>query len=169
MKHLTSEQRYEIYLGRKRGWSRSRIAAEIGVHPSTVSRELTRNVNSNGEYVWLNAQAKSEARKQGLEGNHRKPPELWWRIERMIVEEDWSPAQIAGVLRKGCQTASAFFRRTDLLYSNFIGYPTVKLNFNLSHILLMPFLLVKPAPGCNAYTFYIYCVKSIFILIPMAR
>ncbi|MEY8246737.1 helix-turn-helix domain-containing protein, partial [Heminiphilus faecis] len=100
MKHLTSEQRYEIYLGRKRGWSRSRIAGEIGVHPSTVSRELTRNANSNGEYVWINAHAKSEARKQSIEGNHRKPQELWWRIDQMIVEEDWSPAQIAGVLRK---------------------------------------------------------------------
>ena len=100
MKHLTSEQRYEIYLGRKRGWSKSRIAREIGVHPTTVGRELQRNCNSNGEYVWLNAQTKSEARKHGLQGNHRKPPELWWRIEQLILEEDWSPAQIAGVLRK---------------------------------------------------------------------
>ncbi len=48
MKHLTSEQRYEIYLGRKRGWSKSRIAREIGVHPTTVGRELQRNCNSNG-------------------------------------------------------------------------------------------------------------------------
>ena len=100
MKHLTSEQRYEIYLGIKRGWSRSRISREIGVSTSTVSRELTRNVNSNGEYVWFNAQAKSEARKHGLQGNHRKSPELWWRIEQLIIDEDWSPAQIAGVLRK---------------------------------------------------------------------
>ena len=65
-----------------------------------MSRELTRNVNSNGEYVWFNAQAKSEARKHGLQGNHRKSPELWWRIEQLIIDEDWSPAQIAGVLRK---------------------------------------------------------------------
>ncbi len=43
---------------------------------------------------------KSEARKHGLQGNHRKPPELWWRIEQTILEEDWSPVQIAGVLRK---------------------------------------------------------------------
>jgi len=100
MNHLTSERRYEIYLGRKRGWSRSRIAREIGVHPSTVSRELQRNCNSNGEYVWINAQTKSDARRHGLQGNHRKPLELWWRIEQMIIDEDWSPAQIAGVLRK---------------------------------------------------------------------
>lgn len=100
MKHLTSEQRYGIYLGRKRGWSRSRIAREIGVDPSTVSRELLRNSNSNGEYVWRNAHAKANARKRGMQGNHRKPPELWWRIEQMIIDEDWSPAQISGVLRK---------------------------------------------------------------------
>lgn len=100
MKHLTSEQRYEIYLGIKRRWSNSRIAREIGVHPSTVSRELRRNRNSNGEYVWINANVRSEARKHGLQGNHRKSPELWWRIEQLIIDEDWSPSQIAGVLRK---------------------------------------------------------------------
>lgn len=97
---LTSEQRYGIYLGLKRHWSKSRIAREIGKSPSTVSREVRRNSNASGEYVWLNAQRKSEGRRHGLPGNHRKPPELWWRIERMITEEDWSPAQIAGVLEK---------------------------------------------------------------------
>lgn len=97
---LTSEQRYEIYLGLKRHWRISRIAREIGVHPSTVSREVHRNSNSSGEYVWLNAQRKCDSRRHGLKGNHRKPPELWWRIDQMILEEDWSPAQIAGVLAK---------------------------------------------------------------------
>lgn len=97
---LTSEQRYEIYLGLKRHWSKSRIAREIGKSPSTVSREVRRNCNASGEYVWLNAQRKSLGRRHGLTGNHRKPPELWWRVEQMIMEEDWSPAQIAGVLRR---------------------------------------------------------------------
>lgn len=98
--HLTSEQRYEIYLGIKRFWSKSRIAREINVHPSTVIREICRNSNASGEYVWLNAQRKCDGRRHGLKGNHRKPPELWWRIEQMILTEDWSPSQIAGVLRK---------------------------------------------------------------------
>ncbi len=97
---LTSEQRYEIYLGIKRKWSISRISREIEVSASTVLREIRRNSNTNGEYVWRTAQRKAEARKHGLEGNHRKPAELWWRIEQMIEEEDWSPSQIAGVLRK---------------------------------------------------------------------
>ena len=96
---LTSEQRYEIYLGIKRKWSISRISREIEVSASTVLREIRRNSNTSGEYVWRTAQRKAEARKHGLEGNHRKPAELWWCIEQMI-EEDWSPSQIAGVLHK---------------------------------------------------------------------
>ena len=70
------------------------------MYPSTVIREIRRNSNASGEYVWLNAQRKCDGRRHGLEGNHRKPPELWWRIEQMILTEDWSPSQIAGVLRK---------------------------------------------------------------------
>ena len=98
-KQLIEAQRYEIYLGLKRKWSQTRIADEIGVSKSTVSREIKRNSKIDGEYAWLHAQAQSEARKHGFSGNRRKSPELWWRVERMM-EEDWSPAQIAGVLRK---------------------------------------------------------------------
>ncbi len=99
-KHLTSEQRYAIYLGLERGWSKSCIAREIGVHASTVCREVKRNSNSHGKYIWLHAQSASDARRHGLQGNHRKPPELWWRVEELLRKEEWSPAQIAGVLRK---------------------------------------------------------------------
>lgn len=99
-KQLIEAQRYEIYLGLKRKWSQTRIAKGIGVSKSTVSREIRRNSKPNGEYVWKFAQARCVSRKHGLKGNHRKPKELWWEIEQMIIEEDWSPAQIAGVLRK---------------------------------------------------------------------
>lgn len=63
-----------------------------------MSREVSRNSNASGEYVWLNAQRKCQKRRHGLAGNHRKPKELLWRVEQMIME-DWSPAQITGVLR----------------------------------------------------------------------
>lgn len=99
-KQLIEAQRYEIYLGLKRKWSKTRISKEIGVSVSTVCREVRRNSNADGEYVWINAQRKSNARRHGFQGNHRKPAELWWRIEQLIIDEDWSPGQIAGVLRK---------------------------------------------------------------------
>jgi DNA-directed RNA polymerase specialized sigma24 family protein len=42
---LTSEQRYAIYLGLKDGTSKKDIALLIGVHISTLYRELERNEN----------------------------------------------------------------------------------------------------------------------------
>ncbi len=99
-KQLTSEQRYEIYLGLQRKWSATRIAREIGVSASTVIRETERNSNAHGEYIWYTANNMAAARRHGLQGNHRKSDILWWRIDRMIEDEDWSPSQIAGVLRK---------------------------------------------------------------------
>lgn len=41
-KQLTQEQRYQIYAFMKVGFAQKQIAAEISVHPSTVSRELRR-------------------------------------------------------------------------------------------------------------------------------
>lgn len=99
-KQLTEPQRYEIYLGLKRKWSKSRIACEIGVSASTVSREVRRNADPSGEYVWTRAQSRCVRRRHGLPGGRGKDSLLWWRVERMIVDEGWSPAQAAGVLRK---------------------------------------------------------------------
>ena len=46
-KHLTSEQRYYIYLERQKGSTQKSIAEAIGVSESTVSRELKRNGGKN--------------------------------------------------------------------------------------------------------------------------
>jgi IS30 family transposase len=42
MKHLTLEQRYEIYGYLRAGFNKTQIASAIGVHKSTVTRELRR-------------------------------------------------------------------------------------------------------------------------------
>ena len=97
---LTSEQRYAIYLGLARKQRRNRIAQEIGVHPATITREVQRNSNSQNQYVFSVAQKKCESRKHSALGNHRKDAILWWRVEQMILDEDWSPRQISGVLAK---------------------------------------------------------------------
>lgn len=99
-KQLNSEQRYEIYLGLKRKWTKKSIAAEIGVSASTVTREIQRNCNRYGQYVHPIAQQKCESRRHSTLGNHRKDAILWWRIEQMIMDDDWSPRQISGVLAK---------------------------------------------------------------------
>lgn len=96
-RQLTQEQRYQIYAYVKANWTQQNIAAEIGVHPSTISRELSRNRGGRG-YRPKQAQEKTEGRKP----NHvtlRIESETWAMIEG-YVRQDWSPEQIAGWLFK---------------------------------------------------------------------
>lgn len=51
---LTREQRYQISGLKKAGFTQAAIAQEVGVHKSTISRELTRNQGQRG---WRPAQA----------------------------------------------------------------------------------------------------------------
>ena len=45
---LTQEQRYQIYAFLKAGFLQTEIASEIGVHKSTISREIKRNRGKRG-------------------------------------------------------------------------------------------------------------------------
>ena len=103
--HLNSSQRYHLFVerqnkGTKRAKTQAQIAAEMGVHPSTVSREYKRNATAKGGYNDTVAQRKADERKARSAPNNKKDRLLWWRIEQWIIREQWSPAQIAGVLRK---------------------------------------------------------------------
>lgn len=99
-KHLTREQRYAIYLGKQKGESLETIARSIGVHKSTVSREIRRNSTPNGKYVWNKAHDLAESRLRHAPGNRRLDDVLKWRITQLIRNEQWSPRQISGRLKK---------------------------------------------------------------------
>ncbi len=45
---LTCAQRYQLYARQKAAHNRTQIATIIGVHKSTVSREITRNGGGRG-------------------------------------------------------------------------------------------------------------------------
>ncbi len=98
--HLTREQRYAIYLGQQRKDSMSAIARQIGVSPSTVSREIFRNKTKSGKYVWNKADDIAVRRARRIPGNRRTSEILRWRIEQLITDEQWSPRQISGWFRK---------------------------------------------------------------------
>ncbi len=99
-KQLTSEQRYYIYLRKQAGSTQKSIAEAIGVSESTICRELQRNSEANGGYNFIKAHEKSINRRKRTPGNRAKPPELVWRVKQLIIEEQWSPAQISGYLKK---------------------------------------------------------------------
>ena len=127
-KQLNSLQRYAIYLGLARKQSKKSIAHEIGVHPSTITREIGRNSNRYGKYVFSTAQEKCDSRKHSTLGNHRKSALLWWRVEQMIKDDDWSPRQISGVLRKEGISICA-----QTIYNHVHADPTGELAKHMPH------------------------------------
>ena len=94
---LTLEQRYGINTLLKTGHNQSEIALTIGVHKSTISREVRRNHGKRG-YRYKQAHALALDRRKGK----IKPPidgSTWAFIETSIWN-DWSPEQIHGWMKE---------------------------------------------------------------------
>ncbi len=95
-KQLTQKERYHIWASLKRGVTQKEIANTIGVHPSTICREIKRNKDvTTQEYHYAFAQTKSQRRQQ----NKRKYTVFTSKIKTYIkkhLNKDWSPEQIAG-------------------------------------------------------------------------
>ena len=99
-KHLSAEQRYFIYIAHSKGVSQTQIASLIGVHKSTISRELHRNKTENNIYVWDKAQKKAEEKQKKSATNHQIPEIVKWQAIELLTNNQWSPQQISGYLRK---------------------------------------------------------------------
>lgn len=94
---LSLEQRYGINILHKTGHTQSEIAEVIGVHKSTICRELQRNCGSRGYRPKLANKFAANRRKK------RSRPRIdggtWSFVERLICE-DWSPEQISGWMKE---------------------------------------------------------------------
>ena len=93
---LTQEQRYQIYALKKTGHSGAEIADVLGVHKSSVSRELRRNRGGRG---YRPQQAQELARERRPKAVSRISAETWAIVEKLL-RQDWSPEQISGRLKK---------------------------------------------------------------------
>ena len=93
---LTQEQRYQIYSLLKMGHHQTVIAECIGVHKSTINRELRRNRGLRG---YRPQQAHRNATSRRNYGRSRIIPETWAVIEAKI-RLDWSPEQVSEWLRR---------------------------------------------------------------------
>ena len=96
-RQLTWEQRYQIWALLKIGTKRSEIAKEIGVHKSTVSRELTRNESGRWKYNPSRAMRMAHERHEDKR-KHRIDGQTWAMVERLLGLE-WSPEQISKRLK----------------------------------------------------------------------
>jgi len=93
---LTQAQRYQISVLKKAGHYQVDIARLIGVHKSTISRELRRNHGLRG-YRPIQAHRLALERKQE-KVKVSITPEQWQRIESLLRME-WSPEEIGERLR----------------------------------------------------------------------
>ena len=98
---LTWEQRYQIYELKTMGHKRNEIAQAVGVHKSTISRELHRNT---GERGYRPKQAHERAMSRRAKAKPRIMATTWEVVEERL-REDWSPEQVSGWLemRQGIQ------------------------------------------------------------------
>lgn len=94
---LTQEQRYLIYHLLKMGFNQTYIAKRIGVHKSTISRELKRNTGKKG-YRHKQAQRKANQRRYQ---SRKRLTDKDWEIVETYLEKDFSPEQVSvWVLKK---------------------------------------------------------------------
>jgi IS30 family transposase len=97
-KQLTQEQRYHIGALKKSGLSQTAIAKEVGVHKSTITRELQRNSGQRG-YRPKQAHALAQRRQRDRARTPRIAAETWEMAETHLRQE-WSPEQISGWLQR---------------------------------------------------------------------
>ena len=93
---LTREQRYQIKALLDTDHNQQEIANVLGVHKSSIQRELKRNKGKRG-YRPKQAHEKALARRKG-KSQARISAETWALVEKEL-RKDWSPEQISGRLK----------------------------------------------------------------------
>lgn len=119
---LTREQRYQIYALKKEHHTQEQIAANLSVHPSTISRELRRNRGQRG-YRPKQADELAQARKQ----SHARPriSQQTWTLVETYLCQDWSPEQVSGWLAQEKKLAVSHERIYQYIYRDKQGGGTL--------------------------------------------
>jgi IS30 family transposase len=94
---LTEGKRYQIYTLLSNGFTQTDVAAQVGVHPSTISREVLRNRGERG-YRPKQANRKALQRRHEALKARRMTENMQARVTKHLRLE-WSPEQISGHLR----------------------------------------------------------------------
>lgn len=103
-RRLTEEDRIEIYAALEAGESQVAMSQVLGVHKSTISRELRRNT---GERGYRARQAHAFSIDRQARRRRKRVSMGQWRVVEAGLRQDWSPEQISGVMRlKGLRPVS---------------------------------------------------------------
>lgn len=113
-KHLTYEQRCQISALLRRKVPKCLIARDLGIHRTTLARELNRNSGLRG-YRHKQAQHKSDTRRSLASRNAslKMTPDLIATIKFPLENYQWSPEQISGYLKShdiACISTETIYR-----------------------------------------------------------
>lgn len=97
--HLTLEERERLAHFKSAGLNQAEIARRLKRHPSTISRELSRNVQGQ-EYWPVSAQRQAQDRRRSRPLSRKMDREEVSQFVRQGLAKYWSPEQIAGRARK---------------------------------------------------------------------
>ena len=104
-RHLNYLQRCQILALWKAGFNQTHIAKEVGVHKSTICRELKRNLTfvrtALGYWAYKPdyAQTYVKERRQATRYYYKFTPEVEAFVKEKLLEE-WSPEQISGYAKR---------------------------------------------------------------------
>jgi IS30 family transposase len=113
---LTQEQRYHIWAMQKAGFNQIEIAQAVGVHKSTICRELRRNTGQRG-YRPKQAHTLAMSRPHDRARTPRMTPETWEMVEDAWRQE-WSPEQACGWLWRQHQVRVSHERIDAYVYDD---------------------------------------------------
>jgi IS30 family transposase len=104
---LDLRERQQLYVWNRKGWEKRAIARGLKRHPSTILRELERNRHASPR-IWREMSSYEQAKyahdravKRRRESRRRerlKTHELRSHVMQMLIDEQWSPEQIAETL-----------------------------------------------------------------------
>ena len=92
---LTREERYQIYALKQAEHNQSEIAAMLGRHKSTISREISRNQGMRGYRPQQAHHLALKRRKAKI--RPRFSGSIWVKVG-LLIQMDWSPEQVSGRL-----------------------------------------------------------------------
>ena len=119
--HLCLEQRYQIEALLETGITQTQIAVIIGVHKSTVSRELRRNKAAKGPYsktyAGRIAQRRYSDRQLSKPKNTRFTPQMKQEARHWLKEDRLSPELISATWKKNGQPAVSHERLYQWIWS----------------------------------------------------
>ena len=99
---LTNVQRHTMEILLRKGQKPATVARDLGVHRSSVSRELARNGMRPSNYRH-DVTRRRATKEKSSKNTSTVDPAVWFHVERKLRDEQWSPEQISQSLKKSAE------------------------------------------------------------------